>query len=146
MTQPAVPVAMTDLSYLIMVADQDTPSAVASNAGRIVGIPLGYVPFLGSGPDNTGTLLGVNGYPRAAILPTTPAGVTEFLMTPALDNTTKTAIDSIPLPGIWKDATAKQTYQNAARQLIRTFNVPAATVRTALQNLYTAAVTNDRTP
>src|SRR5689334_5415349 len=98
MTQP---VQMSDLQYLVMVSDADTPTAALGNVGRIIGLPMAYMPLLGSGADNTGVLLGVNGYPRAAILPTTPPGMAEFLMTPALDNTTKTFIDSIPLPGIW---------------------------------------------
>jgi len=132
---------MTDLQYIQMVADADTPSGAAQWDGQIVGIPFEYIPGLGSGPDDTGRLLGVDGYPRAG----GPTG-TQFVMTPALDNVTRDFIRDIPSPEIWKDTNQRQVYRQTARALIRDHGVGAADVRGFLKQLYDAAVANDRTP
>lgn len=126
-----------------MVADADTPSGSLQWDGRIVAIPVEYLSTIGSGPNDTGTLLGVHGYPRAG----GPTG-TEFLMTPALDVVTRDFIRDIPnaeTPGaFWADVAQRAEYREIARVLVRDFRISAADVRPMLQRLYNAAVRNER--
>lgn len=129
------------LQRVRLVADANTPALSLPYADLIVLLHAEDMIQLGSGPTNPGILLGLWGYPTGVV-----DGVTQYLMTNALDDVTRDFIRDIPGPLGWKDTNQRQVYRQAARQMIRDLGVPAPETRIILQTLFDAAKTETLTP
>src|SRR5688572_21208780 len=123
------------LTWVAMVADDDTPAESLPLNGRIVGLRPADIAGMGSGPDNPGELGGVRGFPRTG----GPTG-TEFLMTPKIPAAIVAAFTTIPGPQGWLVPASRQAFATVGRALIDTHDLPPSLVLGALGDLYAAAV------
>jgi hypothetical protein len=123
---------LIDLTWVRLVADEDTPIELATLDGRLIGLAPGT-----SALPERGVLFGVPGWSRQV---QGQEWQWEWVMTGAVDRLAQ-FVDSIPGAGGWKDAGARTTYLSAARTL-RNAGIPVDQIRARLPALYSAAVTN----
>lgn len=128
-----MPLDLGNPIWLQLVANAETPAALAGYAGRLLAIPAG-TPI----PTGIDTLIvsgvTVPGYHALAGAQHT------WVMTPTPDPNVA-ALNTIPGSGGWVRAASRTTYADIGMALL-SLGVPSADVRTGLAELYWAAVTN----
>jgi hypothetical protein len=124
---------LADLVWVKFVADANTPPANVQYDGRLVGVPPGVeVPSVGQ-------ILGIDGRRRPGTSPITY----EWLMTGPIDKVAE-FVDTIPGAGGWTVAASRDFWVQAANALLAQ-GISGSALQTNLPQLYSTAITNDRT-